>query len=201
MRKRCLIIFYKNPELGKVKTRLAATVGDEMALAIYWKLASHTRNVVESVAVDKVVYYSHFVDREDNWSAQSFDKKLQQGEDLGERMSNAVAETFANEYNSTCIIGTDCFELNQQIVEDAFRKLETVDAVIGPAKDGGYYLLGMNMFMPSLFQGKEWSTSNVLDQTVSDLENIKATFAILPELSDVDLESDLPEEIRKQFAR
>lgn len=172
-----------------------------MALAIYWKLASHTRNVVESVAVDKVVYYSHFVDREDNWSAQSFAKKLQQGEDLGEKMSNALAETFANEYSSTCIIGTDCFELNQQIVEDAFRKLETADAVVGPAKDGGYYLLGMNKFMPSLFQDKEWSTSSVLDQTISDLENLKATFAILPALNDIDLESDLPEELRKQFAR
>ena len=201
MKKRCLIIFYRNPELGKVKTRLAATVGEEMALAIYWKLGSHTRSVVESVEVDKVVYYSHFIDREDNWSMEKFDKKLQRGADLGERMNNAVAEIFSIGYDSACIIGTDCFELSQQIVKDAFQKLETSDVVVGPAKDGGYYLLGMNKFMPTLFQGKEWSTSNVLAQTLSDLERTRTTFAKLPELNDVDEASDLPEAIRKQIAR
>jgi uncharacterized protein len=188
-----LLLFYRNPELGKVKTRLAKTVGDTKALEIYLKLAAHTKAITEQVPVSKIICYSHFIDNQDIWPAFRYQKKLQQGSDLGEKMSNAFAEEFENSSVSTCIIGTDCFELTSKIIEDAFQKLETHDAVFGPARDGGYYLLGMNKFVPQLFQKKKWSTSSVAADTILDFQKLELSYALLPTLSDVDEEKDLPE--------
>lgn len=194
-----LIIFYRNPDLGKVKTRLEATVGDEKALAIYLMLASHTRSITEHVSVDKVVYYADFIDREDNWSNTLFDKQLQRGADLGERMLNAFADGFSDSYQSICIIGTDCYDLTTEIIVKAFKKLERQDAVIGPAHDGGYYLLGMNNLLAGVFRNKQWSTGSVCADTMSDFKKLGLNFFQLEMLTDVDQESDLPEAIRKSF--
>jgi len=190
--KNLLIIFYRNPELGKVKTRLAKTLGDEKALAIYLKLSSHTKAVTENLAIDKVVYYSNFVDTEDVWLNTSFHKKLQNGTDLGEKMQNAFAQEFNNGYERICIIGTDCLELSKDIMQQAFDQLGCHDAVIGPAKDGGYYLLGMKKQMPELFENKTWSSDTVAADTIQNLKDLRASFAQLPILSDVDEETDLP---------
>lgn len=146
MRKKLLIIFYRNPELGKVKTRLAAALGDDMALAIYIKLVHHTRAITENLAVDKVVCYSNYVDTEDNWPNGVYSKELQKGETLGQRLEHAVKNGFDRGYASLCVIGTDCFELSESILKESFGKLEASDAVIGPARDGGYYLLGLKNF-------------------------------------------------------
>jgi uncharacterized protein len=187
-----LIIFYRNPELGKVKTRLAKTMGDEKALAIYLRLAEHTRSICQELSLDKVVYYSHFVDTEDAWLNSSFQKKIQQGNDLGEKMQNAFAGGFKIGYTSICIIGTDCFELTSKIIEQAFDQLKKHDTVIGPANDGGYYLLGMKKPTPELFQSKNWSTDSVARDTVNDFKRLGLSFVKLPSLTDVDEEKDLP---------
>jgi rSAM/selenodomain-associated transferase 1 len=193
-----LIIFYRNPELGKVKTRLAKTLGDEKALAIYLKLSSHTRAVTENLAIDKVIYYSNFVDTEDVWPNTSFQKKLQNGNDLGEKMLNAFADGFKNGYQRICIIGTDCFELSGDIIEQAFEQLHTNDAVIGPAKDGGYYLLGMKRPIQELFKNKTWSSESVATDTIQNFKDLSITFSQLVVLSDVDEEKDLPANFSKQ---
>lgn len=193
---KCLIIFYRNPELGKVKTRLAATLGDEAALAIYGKLSGHTRSVVEELDVDKIVYYSHYIDKEDNWPNGYFEKALQQGSDLGARMSRAFDEAFTKGYRSVCVIGTDCFEVTSEIISKAYKILESRDAVIGPALDGGYYLLGMRKSIPSLFKHKDWSTDSVCSDTIDDLKNLNHSYEKLPILRDVDEESDLPDALR-----
>jgi uncharacterized protein len=187
-----LIIFYKNPELGRVKTRLAKSVGDQRALSIYLKLSAHTKSISENLPLDKVVYYSHFVDAADSWPNSSFQKKVQLGSDLGEKMQNAFAEGFKRGYTSICIIGTDCFELTSKIIEQAFHQLEKHDAVIGLAKDGGYYLLGMKKPTPQLFQNKNWSTDSVASDTINDFKKLGLSFFKLPWLTDVDEESDLP---------
>jgi rSAM/selenodomain-associated transferase 1 len=187
-----LIIFYRNPELGKVKTRLAATVGDEKAFAIYLKLASHTREVALQTACDRVVYYSDFIDTEDSWSNDQFKKSLQTGESLGERMKQAFANSFDAGYKRVCIIGTDCPGLTTQIINESFVKLKSNDVVIGPATDGGYYLLGMENFWPTLFENKAWSTDSVLSQTVQDAKQLNLLNFLLPTLTDVDEEKDLP---------
>jgi rSAM/selenodomain-associated transferase 1 len=194
--KRLLIIFYRNPELGKVKHRLAVTIGEERALAIYLLMAAHARRISLAVPVDKVVYYSEFIDSEDNWLNQDFQKRLQRGGDLGEKMKQAFEESFKSGYESVCIIGTDCLELTENILQEAFDALKHKDAVIGPAADGGYYLLGMNRFISNVFDNKKWSSSSVCSDTIRDLNHLHCSYHVLPTLHDVDNESDLPLQLR-----
>lgn len=194
--KQLLIIFYRNPELGKVKSRLAVTMGEERALAIYLLMAAHTRNVSLTVPVDRVVYYSGYIDTEDNWPNGDFRKKLQRGDDLGEKMKRAFEESFNAGYESVCIIGTDCLELTDRILLDAFEALKQQNAVIGPAADGGYYLLGMRQFIPELFHNKEWSTCSVCQDTIRDVERLGHSYRLLPILHDIDSETDLPLQLR-----
>lgn len=187
-----LIIFYRNPELGKVKSRLAVTLGEEKALAIYLMLAAHTREVSSALKCDKVVYYSKYVDTEDNWDNKVFFKRQQHGEGLGVKMMAAFEESFRAGYHDVCIIGTDCLELTTEILEDAFQNLKSHDVVIGPARDGGYYLLGMKKLHAQFFQNKEWSTSTVFNDTMTDVKNLHLSSYVLPRISDVDEEKDLP---------
>lgn len=195
MNKELLIIFYRNPELGKVKTRLAASIGDEKALAIYLKLSAHTRDVTENLTMDKALYYSDFTDREDNWSLTHFKKEIQTGRDLGERMRNAFASGFEQGYQKIVIIGTDCFELTPEIIKQSFERLDHHDTVIGPALDGGYYLLGMKKLIPEVFRNKAWSTESVCTETMKDFERLNLGYSLSPPLRDVDEVKDLPEEL------
>lgn len=190
-----LIIFYRNPKTGKVKTRLAAAVGNERALDVYHKLTLHTKEVTEGLACDKIVFYTDSIDLMDAWSNATYLKALQEGENLGERMKNAFAAGFETGYNSICIVGTDCYELTEGIIEQAFQELESADAVIGPARDGGYYLLGMKKPL-NLFENKQWSTETVLQHTIRDFEAMGLRYVKLQELNDVDTEDDLPDELR-----
>lgn len=191
-----LIIFYRNPEIGKVKTRLAATLGDSKALAIYLYVAAHTKSITENLPLDKAVYYSHYIDTEDNWQNAAYQKYLQTGHDLGERMANAFIQGFRSGYQSVCIIGTDCFELTSGIVEEAFVQLRSNDTVVGPARDGGYYLLGMKAYHSRLFTNKLWSTSSVYAATIQDFKTLALHYYALPVLTDVDEERDLSGELK-----
>lgn len=182
-----LIVFMKNPALGKVKTRLAYTLGDEEALSIYHRLLDHTRSVTNKLSMDLIIYYTDYVDLNDGWDSTT--KFLQCSGDLGQKMAQAFKEQLSK-YDQVCGIGTDCAELSQQHLGEAFNILETSDFVIGPANDGGYYLLGMNKFEPSIFEGIEWSTSAVLSQTINKLESKEASYSLLPELIDVDTIED-----------
>jgi uncharacterized protein len=196
MKPELLIIFYRNPELGKVKSRLAATIGEERALAIYLKLASFTRSVTSAINCDQVVYYSNFIDREDNWSNDKYFKHLQKGDELGSKMRHAFETAFIQGYKRVCIIGTDCLELTSDILNEAFEVLKKNDSVIGPAFDGGYYLLGMNRFIPEVFNSKKWSTSSVCNDTIEDLKRLQLSYHLLSTLHDIDSESDLPQQLR-----
>lgn len=191
-----LIIFYRNPELGKVKSRLADTVGEERALAIYLKLASFTRSVTSVINCDRVVYYSNFIDREDSWPNDKYVKHLQRGDDLGSKMRHAFETAFAQGYKRVCIIGTDCMELTSDILKEAFEALIRSDSVIGPAFDGGYYLLGMNRFIPEVFSNKRWSTYTVCTDTIDELKRLHRSYHVMPTLHDVDNEADLPPQLR-----
>lgn len=187
----CLLIFIKNPVAGKVKTRLAKVVGDEKALMVYRHLLDHTRQLARQVEQDKRVCYSDFIPGPDEWDLPGFSKVLQQGEDLGARMNNAFQQAFLSGCRKCVIIGSDCPELDREIVERAFSLLDQHDVVLGPAKDGGYYLLGMKSLHRNLFVDKSWSTGNVLQETLASLEKGSLSFTLLPELSDIDEVSDL----------
>ncbi len=189
--KKALIIFTRNPELGKVKTRLAKSVGDESALEIYKFLLKHTVAITKNLNVDKYVFYSENIHREDIWDPEIFRKKLQTGTDLGEKMQNAFSELFEMGYEKVLIVGSDIFELNQNDIENAFEVLQTTETVIGPATDGGYYLLGMKEQNAAIFQNKNWGTSTVLEETLSDLRQKK--YVLLEERNDVDYFEDIKE--------
>lgn len=191
-----LIIFYRNPVPGKVKTRLAADVGDVRALEIYLQLARHTQAVTEALPFDKIVFYSEAIGHHDFWNDMNFRKQVQIPGDLGVKMNHAFLHCFREGYKSVCIIGTDCYELTASLLAQAFEKLSASDTVIGPARDGGYYLLGLKKPYPDLFLNKQWSHRLVFEQACSVIRNGKLSLAELPLLRDVDTIDDLPEHLR-----
>lgn len=187
--KNLLLIFTRNPELGKGKRRLAAKVGDQTALDIYKFLLEHTVSITSGLYSDKTVYYSDEIWEEDIWDNTKYDKKLQIGKDLGSRMQNAFQDGFSRGYEKVVIIGSDMYDLSQEDLEKAFKALAENDFVIGPAEDGGYYLLGMKKFKPELFYGKEWGTDTVLEATLADIKDEKKV--LLDIRNDVDYYEDI----------
>ena len=190
MEEKHLIIFIKNPILGKVKTRLAAGIGDEKALEIYEHLLAITRTVAANVDAIRHVFYSDEIEH-DKWDDDKFNKHVQEGDNLGARMSNAFEKVFALGALKAIIIGSDCPKITSKLIEGAFQELNDKDTVIGPAKDGGYYLLGMKQFHPFLFDNKEWSTDSVFEDTVVDLMENRLSYGRLETLSDLDTIYDL----------
>ena len=191
MTKQVLLIFAKNPEAGKVKTRLAATIGNDAALYVYKQLVEHTVSVMNCLPVDKIVFYSDFVSDEDAWNTEHYSKQLQNGINLGERMNNAFASAFKDGYDRVVIIGTDCPELNAEIIMNAFICLDKYDVVIGPAEDGGYYLLGLKKLCSEVFENIRWSSSTVFVDTTRKCAALQLTYGLLPVLNDIDEENDL----------
>ena len=189
MPKNLLLVFTRNPELGKVKTRLAKTVGNATALKIYIFLLERTRDISVKVSADKAVYYSVKVRENDIWDASIFQKHQQVGEDLGIRMLHAFKNGFKAGYEKVMIIGSDLYDLNAETIENAFIALENNEVVIGPAEDGGYYLLGMNSLEEKVFKNKEWGTETVRKDTLEDLKDKKVF--LLGELNDVDVFEDI----------
>ncbi|HZB11494.1 MAG TPA: TIGR04282 family arsenosugar biosynthesis glycosyltransferase [Chryseolinea sp.] len=191
MMKQLLIVFIKNPILGKVKTRLAASLGDQKALRVYKKLLDHTLRITGNLEYDKIVYYSDFVPEQDEWLSAGFKQGLQIGQDLGQKMENAFEEGFRTGYSRILIIGSDCFELTSYHISKAFDNLENSNVVLGPATDGGYYLLGMTELFENVFENKKWSTDSVLRDTIKNLTDSNIKFNLLEQLNDIDTESDL----------
>ncbi len=186
-----LIIFTKNPEPGLVKTRLARSIGDKKALEVYEELRHHTALIAQNVAVNRTVCYSHFLPDADIFLTEHFNAQLQVGEDLGERMLNAIQRGFDEGFRRVVLIGTDCYELSAAILDSAFAVLKRADAVVGPASDGGFYLIGLTKPIEELFLGREWSTKEVLSGTIEVLQRLALPYELLPELSDIDTFDDL----------
>lgn len=187
--KKALLIFTRNPELGMVKTRLAKTVGDVSALKIYKYLLNHTLEITKNLNVDKYVFYSENIHLNDIWDSNDFRKKLQSGDDLGERMKNAFSEILGMGYEKVIIVGSDIFDLTKNDLDTAYEALQTNQYVVGPATDGGYYLLGMKELNSKVFQNKTWGTNTVLEATLKDLKNEK--YVLLQERNDVDYYEDI----------
>lgn len=195
-----IIVFIKNPALGKVKTRLAATVGDERALAIYHTLMYHTMAITKTLEADKYLFYSDFVDENDIWDNDKYQKSIQhQTQDLGLKMASAFGIALQNRHKKALIIGSDCFELNNEIIEEAYSKLSENEVVIGPAYDGGYYLIGFNFenideqceeVLEKIFLGKEWSHERVCQEAKDACLALNLKVFQLATLTDVDEEKD-----------
>jgi rSAM/selenodomain-associated transferase 1 len=188
--KQALLIFTRNPEPGKCKTRLAATIGDAAALTIYTFLLQHTAKIARRLEeTDKHVYFSEYLGDKRIWEPETFRGHVQQGDDLGERMQRAFAEAFEAGYQKVVLIGSDLYDLDTEDLASAFASLDTHQAVVGPATDGGYYLLGLTQMVPALFRNKAWGTDTVLEATLHDLEGIPTY--LLPPRNDIDRYEDI----------
>ena len=109
-------------------------------------------------------------------------------------MNAAFEHVFNLNYKSVSIIGSDCYELNADIIDTAFSQLEATNCVLGPTFDGGYYLLGLNNLQPELFKNIEWSTETVFDATVNICKKLQLLTSYLVKLNDVDVEKEVPKE-------
>lgn len=191
MTKTLIIVFVKNPVLGKCKTRLAKTLGDEVALDIYLQLLEYTREFSMKVNCDRHVYFNNSMDTKKFWPTSKFEHHLQLDGDLGKKMNDAFQQSFKKGYEKVLIIGSDCAEINENDLNDAISILDEKQVVLGPAVDGGYYLIGMRQNFPFLFDNKSWSTDQLFQETLAALDQEEVSYGLLSERSDIDYEEDL----------
>ena len=188
MKKEVVLVFEKNAILGQVKTRLAAGMGELPALEIYKHLVQLTYSALEEVPVPVWTFFSDFIPESTHPIVEN--SLVQHGRDLGERMSNAFARTFESGRDKVVLIGTDCPTLQSHHLLQAFEALNHSDLVVGPATDGGYYLIGMKGKAAYLFEGIAWSTSQVLSQTLHVASQQGLIVTLLSELDDIDTQED-----------
>lgn len=188
---RVIIIFYRNPVLGKVKTRLAAGIGESAALAVHNWLSELTCRIVSSVHASRIVFYDQTVIKNDLWDDRLFLKDVQREGDLGIKMFAAFDLAFARGFKKAIIVGTDCPELKVDLIESAFQQLDFKDVVIGPALDGGYYLLGLKKPTKTLFEEITWGSDQVFQQTVAKASGHGLDLFSLIPLRDIDRPTDL----------
>ncbi|MBZ0206231.1 MAG: TIGR04282 family arsenosugar biosynthesis glycosyltransferase [Flavobacteriales bacterium] len=186
-----LLVFLRAPVLGKVKTRLAATMGKERALEVYQYLVQHTLEHGAALGIDRQAWYADDVPDPEPCAELGYTVHVQEGGDLGDRMKRAFGSGFSSGHGPIIIIGTDLPQLSTALLREAYEALEKHDAVIGPANDGGYYLLGLREPCEELFGGKAWSSDSVFAQTTDDLRRLGRTWHALPVLIDIDTETDL----------
>ncbi len=188
MSKHLLIVFVKNIILGKVKTRLAKTIGDVGAFNIYYQLYSITEKESGKVTKDRHIYFSDVI-IPSGWKGG--EKFVQEGEDLGERMKNAFQYGFDQGYDKIVLIGSDLPNITTEIINSGFDALNESTITFGPADDGGYYLIGMSEMITSVFENKPWSQSSLLDSTLQELSKQQVSVSLLETLNDIDTFDDL----------
>ncbi|MCF7561220.1 TIGR04282 family arsenosugar biosynthesis glycosyltransferase [Sabulilitoribacter multivorans] len=188
MNKELLIVFVKNIKLGKVKTRLAKTIGDHGAFEVYKELVTVTENATKSISADVQIHFSDAV-VETKW--KDVYKTVQVGNDLGERMKNAFLKGFAKGYVRIVLIGSDLPDINKHHIENGLNSLKKNDVVFGPAEDGGYYLVGLTKMHNFIFENKPWSEFNLLEETIKELTQKNIKFSTLETLNDIDTFEDL----------
>jgi len=191
-----LIIFTKYPEKGRVKTRLAETLGEAFASEFYKMCAGYIFNEcikLKRSGIDLLIFYAEEEDRNKirGWVPESFELFRQEGENLGERMYNAFSHLLKFNAEKAVLIGTDIPDISSSLIEKSFEYLDDHEAVIGPSSDGGYYLIGLSKLNKDIFTGIQWSTGKVLENTLIKLKERNLSYKLLPELIDIDKESDI----------
>ena len=193
--KNTLMVFLKYPEAGKVKTRLAKDLGDQRAAEIYSEMSLKIiKNVLDASSYQTIIFYDPPEKENEirNWIGKEEVQYLPQvGHTLGDKISNAFKEVFSSKSKRAIIIGTDCTDVTSDTISQAINSLTDVDIVLGPAVDGGYYLLGLNNHTPEIFKEIKWSTESVLDQTIERIKEKKLSYELLNTLQDIDTIDDL----------
>jgi uncharacterized protein len=191
-----LIIFSRYPEPGKTKTRMIPALGALGAAELQQKMTEHTLKTAIALKLSRnLAIEVHFaggnIQSMTEWLGEDFDYIPQVLGDLGHKMHSSFERAFALGNQRVVIIGTDCPDIEQTILTQAFDSLERHDLVLGVAEDGGYYLIGLNQPIAELFQNIIWGTEQVLNQTKNIAQQLKLNVHYLPTLADVDRPKDL----------
>ena len=189
----CLLLFVKYPDKGTVKSRLSKEFGENTVLRLY---EGFVLDILETIRKGKYRFKICFhppsaQEKISSWLGKSYFYMPQNGNDLGEKMKNAFAAAFSDGFEKAILIGSDIPDLTKEVIDEAFAS--DGDAVIGPAKDGGYYLIGFkrNTFLPHIFEGMQWSTASVFERTMEIFRKHSYKVHILPQWRDVDTPEDL----------
>jgi uncharacterized protein len=195
--KQHLIIFTRYPEPGKTKTRLIPALGTVGAANLQREMTEYTifqvQELQKAAAISvEVRFAGGDWQLMQNWLGLDLVYQSQGEGDLGLRMARSLFEAFQSGAEQVIIIGTDCPGVNAQILATAFENLHTFDLVLGPAIDGGYYLIGLRQLIPELFFNIEWGTAQVFQKTVDIAQKLNLSYVNLLLLADVDRPEDLP---------
>ena len=182
------MVFIKDSSKYPVKTRLKTSIGKNKSIWVYNQILKKTALVLKNIKTDIAVFHYNSIISKNPFKNFSKWNKIQIGENLGKKISNAFNWGFEKGYKKIIIIGSDLWDLNEEIINKGFLELNKNKVVIGPSIDGGYYLLGLNKKMPKIFEGIKWGTQSVLAETLKLLEHEPY---FLPELNDIDTFEDL----------
>lgn len=193
-----IFLILRAPRLGQVKTRLAKSIGDTQALTAYRALVKRQLNAIPSNWETELHYTPKDAETEiADWLGDAH-KRLPQCEgDLGDRLTLAAKTHFEKSQAPLFLIGADCPEIDSDLLAKAAKHIQTDDLVIGPAKDGGYYLIGIKSFLPSLFENIDWGSPRVFEQTAQQIRKLNLTAYLLPEKFDVDTEADWKQALQR----
>jgi rSAM/selenodomain-associated transferase 1 len=191
----CILLFVKSPTAGKVKTRLAAEIGEDMTVGLYKCFVEDLISMIDNIECGLELYLHppEAMSQVRRWLGDRHSYRPQRGDDLGRRLQDAFAGAFEEGFSKVIAIGSDSPDLPEGFLCEAFDQLESHDAVIGPASDGGYYLIGFSedAFVAEAFDSIAWSTSAVCEQTRARLKERGLSVHLLPLWHDVDSRSDL----------
>jgi rSAM/selenodomain-associated transferase 1 len=190
-----VIVMVKYPRAGAVKTRLGSEIGTEKACELYREFVRILLETCWATGFDTVIssHPGHPVFDYQDWLGHGFQYMVQQGPDLGHKMRDAFEQAFTLGYDRVILTGSDLPHLPGAVIVEAAQKTETFDVVIGPALDGGYYLVAMTRerFCPGMFDDIPWSTADVLNMTLERLAAGQCEFCLLKPLRDIDTLADL----------
>jgi len=197
----CVLFFVKYPLQGKIKTRLAAELGDQAVIELYKNFVLDTLSTIRQLNVPfRICFHPESArDKMKEWLGEQYAYMAQEGANIGQRMKNALAQTIEEGFSRAILIGSDIPDLPADFLIQALQSLESHPVVIGPSSDGGYYLIGFSKahFLPNAFDGISWSTENVFRQTIDVLEEHSNNVHVLPEWFDVDTPVDLRELVNR----
>jgi rSAM/selenodomain-associated transferase 1 len=199
-RSKCIILFLRYPEKGKVKLRLGKELDEETVVTLYRNFVLDILDTLDEGAYSVRIYYTPGRLREQvaQWLGKERAYFPQHGANLGERMKNAFTETFSEGFAYAVLVGSDIPDLPETLIAKALQS-DTHDVVIGPSVDGGYYLIGFrkDTFLPVLFHGMPWGTGKVFEKTMAAFQDLDANVHVLPHWRDIDRVDD----IRDFFSR
>jgi uncharacterized protein len=195
--KQCILFFLRAPEKGRVKTRLAKSVGDDAALSLYQSFVLDTLDMLARTRCPIIVcgHPKKKISSINAWLGGQLPCWPQTGNSLGQKMANAFSRAFSEGFDRAVLIGSDIPDLPSRIIEQAFLAMNDQGAALGPSSDGGYYLIAFcaSAFLPRVFEDIPWGTEKVLDQTLKVFKAHKAPVCLLEPWQDIDTAEDLKE--------